>query len=232
MNFISKYMVKHLLTSIALIFGVTSIAQTEYIAYPSTGKGVSSTFVTDYHALGINPANLGWQKYPDKKFTTGSTEFGLSIYSSALSKQDLRDNISGVIRAGSLDTLTYDEKVQAAKDFGGSDFALNFDNNIFGFSYQSPKFGGIALSIRSRVSWASNFNTEFSEMLFQGKEASYFDSLIYVDGIDTSIVANNGKYGDSTGNVISGQANIPLNLSQILDGSYLRLSWNREYHVG
>lgn len=215
-----------------LIISSISMAQTEYIAYPSAGKGVASTFVTDYHALGINPANLGWQAYSDKKITTGTTEFGLSVYSSALKKQDLRDNILGVIKSGSLDTLSTDQKIQAAKDFGGSDFAFNFDNNIFGFSYQSPKFGGIAVSIRTRASWNSNFSSDFSKILFQGQEASYFDSLVYFNGIDTVTVANTGTYGDSTGAVLSGQASIPLNLSQLLDGTYLRLSWNREYHIG
>ena len=205
----------------ALVFTSITYSQTEYVAYTSTGKGVSSTFVTDYHALGINPANLGWQQYPDKKITTGSTEFGLSVYSSALSKQDLRDNIWGVMRSGALDTLSREQKIQAAEDFGGSDFAFNFDNNIFGFSFQTPKFGGIALSIRTRASWSSNFNTEFSDVLFQGQQASYFDSLNYVVGIDTSMVANNGTYGDSAGTVISGQASVPLNLSELLAGVIL-----------
>jgi len=207
-------------------------SQAEYIAYPSTGKGVATTFVTDYHALGINPANLGWQAYPDKKITTGSTEFGMSLYSSALTKQDLRDNIFGVIKSKSLDTLSNAQKIQAAKDFAGSDFAFNFDNNIFGFSYQSPKFGGIALSIRTRASWQSNFSADFSKLLFQGQQSSYFDSLNYVVGTDTSLVANTGTYQDSSGTVISGQASVPLNLSALLDGTYLKLSWNREYHVG
>jgi len=223
---------KKILALILLAASSFSYAQSEYIAYPSAGKGVSSTFVTDYHALGINPANLGWQQYPEKKFTTGSTEFGLSLYSSALTKQDLRDNIWGVVKAGSLDTLSRDQKIQAARDFGNSDFAFNFDNNIFGFSYQSPKFGGIALSIRTRASWSSNFNADFSEILFQGHQASYFDSLSYVVGTDTSMVANDGTYGDSTGTVISGHASVPLNLSDLLAGTYLRLSWNREYHLG
>lgn len=223
---------KKIIAFALLVVSSITYAQTEYVAYPSTGKGVATTFVTDYHALGINPANLGWQQYPDKKITTGSTEFGLSVYSSALSKQDLRDNIWGVIKSGSLDTLSSEQKIQAAKDFGGSDFAFNFDNNIFGFSYQAPKFGGIAISIRTRASWNSNFNADFSNMLFQGHQASYFDSLIYVDGIDTTMVANDGTYGDSTGAVISGHASVPLNLSELLDGTYLRLSWNREYHIG
>ncbi len=228
---IQTFMKKLLLIALLICTG-TTYAQSEYIAYPSAGKGVASTFVTDYHALGINPANLGWQAYPKKKVTTGTTEFGMSLYSSSLTKQDLRDNIWGVIKSGSLDTLSREDQIQAAQDFGNSDFAFNFDNNIFGFSYQSPKFGGIAISIRTRASWSSSFNTEFSNILFQGQNASYFDSLIYVEGVDTSLVANDGSYNDSTGNVISGHASVPLNLSELLDGTYLRFSWNREYHIG
>jgi hypothetical protein len=223
---------KKIIVILSLVLTSISFGQTEYIAYPSTGKGVSTTFVTDYHALGINPANLGWQQYADKKVTTGTTEFGVSVYSSALSKQDLRDNLWGVIKAGSLDTLSNDEKVQAANDFGDSDFAFNFDNNIFGFAYQTPKFGGIAISIRTRASWNSNFNAEFSDMLFQGQHSSYFDSLSYSNGSDTSMVENDGTYRDSSGVVLSGHASVPLNLSDLLNGTYLRLSWNREYHVG
>ncbi|MGV6861215.1 MAG: DUF5723 family protein [Putridiphycobacter sp.] len=223
---------KKLILFALTIISVNSFAQTEYVAYTATGKGVASTFVTDYHTLGINPANLGWQQYPGKKVTTGSTEFGVSIYSSALSKQELRDNLWAVIKSQSLDTLTTDQKIQAAKDFGGSDFAFNFDNNLFGFSYQTPKFGGIAVSVRTRASWSSNFSSNFSELLFKGSQASYFDSLVYTNGTDTTLVPNDGSYDDSTGQVISGHASVPLNIGQLIDGSYLRLSWNREYHVG
>jgi hypothetical protein len=100
---------KKSLLALSLLASVSSIAQNEFIAYPATGKGVSSTFVTDYHCLGINPANLGWQSY-EKSVTMGSSEFGLSIHSDSLAKQDLRDNIWGVARSGSLDTLSYDQK--------------------------------------------------------------------------------------------------------------------------
>lgn len=218
---------------IALLFNsINLISQTEFIAYTATGKGVASTFVTDYHALGINPANLGWQRYPNKHFTTGTTEFGVSIYSSSLSKQGLRDNLWAVMKSQSLDTLTTQQKADAVRDFSGSDFAFNFDNNIFSFAYQSQKFGGIAISVRTRASWNSNFSSQFSNILFNGNQSSYFDSLTYTNGIDTSVVANNGSYSDSSGQVISGQASVPLNISQLLAGTYLRLSWNREYNIG
>src|SRR5687768_809898 len=112
---------KKALLAISILTGTAAVAQNEYIAYPATGKGVSSTFVTDYHCLGINPANLGWQQY-DKSVTMGSSEFGMSIYSESLAKQDLRDNIWGVAKSGSLDTLSYDQKIEAINGFA-SDFA-------------------------------------------------------------------------------------------------------------
>ena len=105
---------KKIFTLLALCSAFASQAQNEYIAYPATGKGVSSTFVTDYHCLGINPANLGWKAYDKKSVTMGSSEFGLSIYSESLAKQDLRDNIWGVAKNGSLDSMSYEDKIAAA----------------------------------------------------------------------------------------------------------------------
>lgn len=211
--------------------GFVANAQNEYIAYPATGKGVSSTFVTDYHCLGINPANLGWQQY-DKAVTTGSSEFGLSIYSESLAKQELRDNIWAVAKNGSLDTLTYDQKMSAISGFA-SDFAFNWDYNMFGFAYQNPKFGGIAISIRSRASWSSSFSQEFSDLLFQGQQSEYFDTLQYWNGTDTVNIANyQNMRPDSSASVLGGTASVPLPLSALIGDSFLRLSLNREYHIG
>lgn len=211
--------------------GFSSLAQNEFIAYPATGKGVSSTFVTDYHCLGINPANLGWQSY-DKSVTMGTSEFGMSIYSESLAKQDLRDNIWGVVKSGSLDSLTYDQKMDAINGFA-SDFAFNWDYNMFGAAYQNPKFGGIAISIRSRATWASSFSQDFSEMLFQGNFSNYFDTLQYFDGTDTVNIANyQNMSADSAASVLGGTASVPLPLSQLVGDSYMRLSLNREYHIG
>ncbi|MBD3636788.1 MAG: hypothetical protein HUJ25_05545 [Crocinitomicaceae bacterium] len=223
---------KKILTLLFIFSVVTLNAQSEYVAWPSAGKGVSSTFVTDYHCLGINPANLGWQAYDEKKVTMGTSEFGMSIYSEALAKQDLRDNIWAVVKKGSLDTLTYDQKIQAAEGFA-SDFAFNWDYNMFGVSYQSEKFGGIAFSLRSRATWNSSFSSSFSDILFQGKFSSHFDSLMYFNGTDTTTIANyQGMSQDSAENVLSGQASVPLGLGEIIGDSYLRLSVNREFHLG
>src|SRR5690606_744617 len=121
---------KRILTVLLVSCLCSTYAQNEYSAWPATGKGVSSTFVTDYHCLGINPANLGWKSY-EKSVTTSTSEFGLSIYSESLAKEDLRNNIWGVMKAGSLDTLSREQKIQAAQGFA-SDFAFNWDYNMFG----------------------------------------------------------------------------------------------------
>ena len=223
---------KKILFALAVIVGFNAMAQNEFIAYPATGKGVSSTFVTDYHCLGINPANLGWQAHDNKSVTLGTSEFGVSVYSESLSKQDLRDNIAGAVRNKTLDSLSAEEKLAAAEGFA-SDFSFNYDYNAFGISYQNPKFGGIAFSMRTRASWNSSFSDDFSDLLFRGKTASYFDSLVYVDGTDTTMILNSGSIStDSAGNVVSGVASVPLRLSELLNGSYLKLSLNREFHVG
>jgi hypothetical protein len=223
---------KKIFTILGLMAAFSSQAQNEFIAYPATGKGVSSTFVTDYHCLGINPANLGWKAYEKKSVTMGSSEFGMSIYSESLAKQDLRDNIWGVVRSGSLDSLTYDDKVKAAEGFA-SDFAFNWDYNMFGASYQNDKFGGIAFSIRSRATWSSSFDTQFSDLLFQGKFSNYFDTLQYFNGTDTVNIGNYENMGaDSSANVISGTASVPNSISEIVGDSYMRLSLNREFHLG
>lgn len=223
---------KKILVILSVVLAYWSNAQTELIAYPSTGKGVASTFVTDYHALGINPANLGWRSHEKKNFTIGSTELGFSINSNALSSQQLRDIIKGAVVNGTLDSLSREDKSKAIKSFTDNDFNFSLNNNIFGFAYQNDKFGGIALSIRTRANWSSNFNDEFTDLLFNGNQSSYFDSLVFVNGIDTSTVANNGSYSDSSGVVLNGKVNVPLNISKIMDGSRLQLSWNREYHIG
>ena len=228
--FNAKTMKKTLLIlSLTASFG--ALSQNEYIAYPATGKGVASTFVTDYHCLGINPANLGWQSY-DKSVTMGSSEFGMSIYSASLAKQDLRDNIWGVAKSGSLDTLSYDQKIDAINGFA-SDFAFNWDYNMFGASYQNEKFGGIAISIRSRASWGSSFSNEFSNLIFNGQFSNYFDTLHYDNGTDTVNIANyQNMRPDSAANVTGGTASVPLAISDLVGDSYLRLSLNREYHIG
>ena len=51
---------KSILLFSAVLFSFSAFNQTQGIAYSAVGKGVATTFVTDYHCLGINTSALGW----------------------------------------------------------------------------------------------------------------------------------------------------------------------------
>ena len=220
-----------------LISGLLAIsshlfAQYEYSSFTQSGRGASTTFATDYHALGINPANLGWaSQFNEKKMTLGFSEFAFSVYSQALTKQELRDEFKALTK-GEESSLTWEQKRQAAQDFANSGFAINADVGSFGFSFQTEKFGGIAFRINDRFQWYSRLGDQASELLFMGFSAPYFDSLTIVNGSDTSIIANHPNVsGDTLNMVINGFSKAPQYLSQLLDGTAMSGIWAREYNL-
>lgn len=226
-------MLKKIILTLVLVSGaLTLTAQQSYISYTGVGRGVATTFVNDYHALGINPANLGFSENNyEKPITIGTTDLAFSIYSDSLGKDDLRRNLTSVFRDD--DEFTQEQRRQAVGEFAGSNFAFNFDFNYFGFSYQHEKIGGFAFGIRERAQWFSNINQNLSELIYLGNTASYFDSLQFVsEQGDTSRIANYESISaDSAAMVDKGLTSNPMSYSDFLDGSSIRLSWNREYHL-
>jgi len=211
------------------------MAQTQGIAYTAAGKGVATTFVTDYHCLGINPSALGWGTgYKDKRFTIGSTEFGFGIYSDSLNSDRLRnlfkDFRTATDKNGGLDREAQKEAIARYAQAGVSIF---LDFNWAGFSFQSPRFGGIAFNIKENYQWYSQLNQTTTDIIFRGKLSSYFDSLTVVFGSDTSLIANRDNISqDSLAAVIAGKIGSPLSLSAITKGSTIKLSWTRSYNFG
>ena len=206
------------------------MAQTEYSSFTVTGRGGATTFATDYQAIGINPANLGWSsKFEDKKVAFGLNEFTYSLHSAALSKQELRDQIRGLVD-GTNTNFTQQQKIDAAKSFTDAGMAMNIDYGSIGAAITTDKLGGLAFRINDRFQFYSILGQGASEMLFLGKNAPYFDSLTVINGLDTSIIANDGTVPD-TATILNGIANIPQLMSQILDGSRITASWYREYNI-
>ncbi len=225
---------RKLILALAMLPSV-AFAQLEGSSFTSTGRGGATTFATDYQCLGINPANLGWDsKFSKKRFALGFNEMTYSIFSEALQKQELRDQIKGLIKGNSTD-FTYDQKVQAANDFAQAGFAINADFGAFGFAFSDAKFGGIAFRVNDRFQWFSKFGDKASQLLFLGKTASYFDSLMVLsnNGQDTSYYANNAANLATIDrdSILKGFASIPKKMSEILDGSNISLSWTREWNV-
>ncbi|CAG5080843.1 DUF5723 family protein [Parvicella tangerina] len=226
---------KKILTLLLLAGAISSSAQYEISSFTSTGRGGATSFVTDYQACGINPANLGWDaEFEEKRFTMGLTEMTFSIHSEALTKDELRQEFKTIIQNKSTADWTIDEKRQAGKDFANSGFAINGDLGSFGFAFNSEAFGGIAFRINDNFNTYTRLNETTSDMIFMGKFSSYFDSLVYVDpsSMDTTIIENyNMQDPDSIQNVANGFANVPNMIGEILNGSEMRLSWTREYNL-
>jgi hypothetical protein len=223
------------LFSTVLSFGLLS--QSQGISYPAAGKGVATTFVTDYHSLGINSSALGWGTgYKDKRFTMGTSEFGFGIYSDSLSSDKLKKLYKAVrseIAGNSSDTTNWAEQQEAAAQYANAGVSMFVNYNWLGVSFQSPKFGGIAFNIRENYQWYSKFNDEVTDIIFRGKLSNYFDSLTIVVAGDTSVIANSANLSQDTLNsVVLGTISVPLNLSQITKGSEVRAVWNRSYNFG
>ncbi len=216
------------------LFSITSvIAQGEESSFTSTGRGgVATTFASDYEAIGLNPANLGMKpKYEGKNISLGLTEFGASIYSEALAKPDLRSMVFG-LGSGDTTSFTTEQKAQAAADFVQSPLAMNFDLLNIGFSVYNEKFGGIGFTVKDRISWYSEFNSNFSEMLFLGYNASYFDQVELTSGLtipnDPDSLAGIDPNDIVRGLVDSAQGQL---LSELFDGTRMSLNWYKEYNL-
>lgn len=226
---------KKLITLLFCTGAIVASAQYEISSFTATGRGGATSFVTDYQACGINPANLGWDaEFEEKHFTMGMSEMTFSIHSDALSKDELRQEFKDIIHNKSTADWTMDEKRQAAKDFTNSGVAINGNLGSFGFAYNSEVFGGIAFRINDNFSTYMQLNETTSSILFEGKFAPYFDSLTYVDPntMDTTVIANyHMQDADSIANVANGFASSPSLIGQILNGSQLRASWTREYNL-
>jgi len=218
-------MKRYIVFALVLLIGHTSFAQSEMSAFTATGRaGAATTFVTDYQAIGINPANLGWEGRNDKMISFSLLEGGYSVYSEALAKSDL----AASFKKGNT-KFTNDEKILAAQEFTEAGFTANIDLSWLAIAVQPGEdVGGFAFSVRERFQWYSEFSEELSEILFLGYNADYFTHLILTTG-DT--ILNSTNLPQDTAALIQKGYSIAAQLfSDIMGDSRLSLSWYREYN--
>jgi len=205
--------------------GMLAHAQSESSDFARIGHAAFlSTTATDYQCVGINPANLGFvpeteiftlaeplesgvsRRRKDWAFTI--LEGGASVHSNALSKDGLLDVI---LQQGGV-KFTQEQKVAAANAFSGNGIRFNADMILFGLSFQSQGFGGLALTVRERGSGNFVLNNEAASIIFEGRRATYFDSLVV------------NWRGDTVG-----FAKQPKRYSELFNGTMLSMVWYREY---
>ncbi|MCK4676878.1 MAG: hypothetical protein KAT48_01985, partial [Bacteroidales bacterium] len=153
------------------LFGFLS-AQTEISSFNATGAGYSTTFLTDYQCLGVNPANLGWTRN-QHSINLGFFEFAASLYSEPLTKSEIYNDL-----IGNPITLDMNGKINAADKFTNTRIYGSGSVLWFGFSYQNEEIGGFAFSIRERGVWNSVLNDKAADFLFLGYNDPYFDSIV------------------------------------------------------
>jgi hypothetical protein len=183
-------------------------AQQEITSFNVTGSGLATMLSKDYQCLGINPSNLGWK--PDNMINFSIGETGLSLYSDALTKPELSDAFS--LKNFGGNELTDEQKLAAARAFTSKGFAMNADELWFAASVQLPLVGGFAVSVRDRFSSYVKLNGTMADILFNGRNASYFDTINIV-GNDTFGLATN-----------------PKPVSALTSGTKIYLTWYREYN--
>ncbi|MDQ3073540.1 MAG: hypothetical protein M3Q97_09800, partial [Bacteroidota bacterium] len=136
---------RYLFLFFLLAAALPASAQQELMPFPLTGSGLGTTLSTDYQALGLNPANLGmpWQR----RIRWGFAEVGAAVYSGALNKSDIKKSF---LRFGDRDTLTAQDKRNAARELAYNPIAVNVSFTSIGAGYQSDLLGGIAFSIQDK----------------------------------------------------------------------------------
>ena len=210
-----KKIFKPFFVLIFLLAAISLHAQIDGGAFNNTGSGFSVVSLTDYQGLGVNPANLGWQRN-NHKANLGFFETGLSIYSEPLSKRLVYTDLLG---SGS-NFESQAERNEAILNFTNTDLLIQITNNLVGFSYQDEKAGGFGFVVRQKIFWQSTLNEQASEFLFEGYNSAYFDSIAVQQDGDT--------IGYSTDPYEASKLYNPTDISHIFYNEYI-LGYGRKF---
>lgn len=215
---------KVLLLLAPLLSPLLLYGQSEITSFTVTGRGgAATTFVTDYQAIGINPANLGWEsRFEDKKVTFGLAEGSYSVFAEALRKDEIRNEF----RNFDSRDFNWSEKADAAQDFAENGFAINVDFMSIGAAYATEEFGGLAFSVRDRLGSYINLSPEASDILFRGYNADYFDRKFDQNGNELS-----GNYDPDSVDYGMASDSLRKELSELAQGTELDLNWYREFNL-
>lgn len=176
-------------------------------AFSVTGAGYSTAVVTDYQCVGINPANLGWKRN-NQLVNFGVGETNMSIYSEPLKRTLINELFD------KDNNFTKEEKDEAVKNFTRAKLQMEGSINGVGLSFQDDKIGGFGVAIKERFMWDSYLNEQSADLLFNGYNSDYFDTLLI-----------NLQTGDTTG-----FRENALLLSEVFEDTYLKMTWFREFN--
>ena len=202
-----KIQVQLVVVALLIILSIKSFSQTQSGAFTVTGAGYSTSVVTDYQCVGLNPANLGWKRN-NHLMNIGFGETGVSIYSEPLKRALVNDLFN------TNKKFSETERQEAVTNFTDAKLQMEASVSGIGLSFQDDKIGGFGFTIRERMMWDSNLNEESADILFNGYNASYFDTLV----VDF-------ESGDTVGISYN-----PKMVTELFEGTRLEVLWFREYN--
>jgi len=181
-------------------------AQSEESSFSATGRGGTATsYVTDYQAIGINPANLGF----DTKFgfAIGIAEIGYGAYSDALVKEDVRGILFG------SDSITQEEQQTLAREFLDAGITMNVDALPIGMSLRIPKLGTFGFAVKSNMAFHTRFAGQAASIVWEGYNyEEYIDTVIY------------------DGTTFYGIAYEPLSIGELFEDTEMSLNISTEFN--
>lgn len=201
---------KNIFFALILSVCITALqAQTEGSAFNQTGRGgTATTFAMDYESIGINPANLGIKT--DYSIGLGVAEFGFSIYSKALEK----DEVHTILFNNDDKYIDSAEQKVLAEEFLDNGITYNADVRALGLSFRLGENSALAFSFDGSANYYSKLGESASSIIFQGYD--------FTDYIDTIVVTPDDTFG---------VAYEPLSLSEIMKGTSVRFNVRNDINL-
>lgn len=222
-----------LLTFFSFFFSSNFVLAQELTSYSATGRGgIATTFATDYHAIGVNPANLAIRKsFRDPRVTFGFMEGNIGFFSENITfGQILKSYYPKGFNDGKNYQLSYAQKAKAASNLANTPISTTINATLFGFHISSEKYGGFAFSVRDKLDFYSKTNSTISDILFLGQNAPYFSSLLLSNG---QTIANSSDLSEEVREqVVFGfrPEDESLSYGEIMNNSTIQMLWTREYN--
>jgi len=207
------------LTTILGLTSLSALSQSEGAAFTSTGRAVATTFVKDYEATGINPANLAWGTGNDNtKLSIGLMEFGASGFSSAITRDQLIDP------EAAFDRLNFFKK------FNEAGTSMHLDAAPFSIAYMDKNIGGFAFSVSDRFQFYAKIGGDLADIMVNGWNSSYFDQLqVFQNGSLQTIANDPSVYNLDSMDIRKGISSALKPLENIINETNINLTYTRQF---
>lgn len=202
------------------LFTIHCYAQSNFGIPSITGKPGATTMLLNYEAIGVNPANLGWDN--NNRLSIGLVYVGVNFQSTALNFNDFSRNVLFNLIFPGLNNDNSDNSSNSnnnSNEIQQNDFEnlficnkglnLSADVTLIGLSLHIPDVGGFGFSIRDRFFTHIGANvTSIADMdtLFKGgSHGPYISSVFKSANVNIQYLREfNLAYGKKIKEIIPG----------------------------